>query len=201
MDNIDITESDNYIFKIAYIIAGNEGRFNSINQYDGPASSIGILQWNGPRAKKLLRLIISKNEEHAKVVLTGTNIIDSVKKDTEFWNNKILDFFECEKIRDLLGTEYGVKAQIELLKIDIKAYISHGKKLGITNDKALAYFADLENQVGYFTAEKIVQSIDSSKELTLFNILNASTLHPSLFFHTKRRAYTYTKIMNTNFLD
>ncbi|WP_411679095.1 hypothetical protein [Clostridium thailandense] len=196
MNSNDVTELKNFIFKIAGIISGNEGCYNSINQYDGSASSIGLLQWNGLRAKKLLKIIINKDKEQAKTILDGTNLLDDMNKDDEFWDNKILDSFECEAIRKLLITEKGVIAQIELLLVDIEVYINHGKKLGIKDKKALAFFADLENQIGSYRAEKIIQSIDPEKELTMLNILTASVLEPSLTHTISRRKCTYERIIN-----
>ncbi|QXE18946.1 hypothetical protein [Clostridium sp. 001] len=174
MDKVGITESDNFIIQVSEIITYNEGYYDTINRNDGTSSSIGILQWNGYRAKNLLKIIISKNEEQAKAILDGTTILADINKDDDFWNSKILDDIECEKISELLRTEEGMKCQYELRMRDVKAYINHGKSLGIKDEKALAYFADLENQLGCYMAENIIKSIDSGKELTIYEILQAS---------------------------
>lgn len=199
MNNTDDTKSEAFIFKIANIISKNEGYYGSINQYDGSASSIGILQWNGFRAKGLLELIIGKDEKQAKIILNGTKILDDINREGKFWDNRILDSCECEEVRKLLSTENGIEAQNELLKSDISSYIDHGKKLGITDKKALVYFCDLENQFGYYEAEKIIKSIDQNKELTIHNILTASVLYSSFTVHTRRRTFTYNEILNDTF--
>ncbi|OBR92849.1 hypothetical protein CLRAG_21420 [Clostridium ragsdalei P11] len=199
MDKVGITESDNFIIQVSEIITYNEGYYDTINRNDGTSSSIGILQWNGYRAKNLLKIIISKNEEQAKAILDGTTILADINKDDDFWNSKILDDIECEKISELLRTEEGMKCQYELRMRDVKAYINHGKSLGIKDEKALAYFADLENQLGCYMAENIIKSIDSGKELTIYEILQASVSYSDVLARKQRPMYTYKKIMNTAF--
>ena len=45
---------------------------------------------------------------------------------------------------------------------DVTVYINHGKELGIVNEGALVYFADLENQGGYGGLKRVAQSAASS---------------------------------------
>jgi murein DD-endopeptidase MepM/ murein hydrolase activator NlpD len=49
-------------------------------------------------------------------------------------------------LSNLLGTSVGQSEQDDLMKQDVQGYINKGKELGISDPKALAYFADLYNQ-------------------------------------------------------
>jgi len=197
MDTIDYIKTNDYIIKVCNVICSNEGYYGSINKDDNFSMSIGALQWHGCRAKKLLKLIVSKNEKQARAILSETTIFNDLTKDDDYWNKKIANSIEAEKLSRLLITSTGIQAQNELLVIDVNNYIQHGISLGITDPQVLAYFADLENQGGPITAERITKDSGIANNLTLNDIHKAALLDPVLGLNKARRNMTFTRIMIT----
>lgn len=78
---------------------------------------------------------------------------------------------------------------------DVTVYINHGKELGIVNEGALVYFADLENQGGYGGLKRVAQSAASSvgswAAITLSDIHSAALSDGILGKYTTRRNKTY----------
>lgn len=186
-----------YIRKVCYVICSNEGYFGSVNRNDNLSLSIGALQWHGYRAKILLNLLISKNEEQAQTILSGTSILSDLSKDDDFWNNRTASPEESKLLSRLLKTAEGIQAQNELLAIDVKKYVQHGISLGITDLQVLAYFADLENQGGPIRAEKITRTAGTASQLTLNDLHQAALADKVLGRNKPRRNLTYTRIVNT----
>lgn len=193
------TVSDAFINKVAKIISFNEGNYGSVNRDDHRALSIGILQWHGVRAKKILERIVNKNVIQAKEILHETNLFDDISKDNNFWRTRTANPFEAYKLSRLLTTKEGIDAQDELSMIDIKAYIQHGIRLGIRDQKLLAYLADIENQLGPYAVEKIIQCLGGGSETTLQKVANVSMQNPDWKIYKKRRVGTFIYIMNTIF--
>lgn len=187
---------------IRNIICSNEGHYGSVNKDDRlllntRALSIGTLQWHGSRAKKLLNLIVRKNEDQAKEILSATAIFGDLNRDDDFWDQRTANSLEAEKLSRLLITPEGIEAQDESLEEDLSKYIAHGIDLGITNMQVLAYFADLENQGGPYIAERIIQSAGIAGKLTLTEIHEAALSDQLLGPKEPRRNRTYISIMNT----
>lgn len=192
-----------FVVKVAQIICVNEGKYNSVNRNDNLSLSLGALQWHGCRAKKLLERIVSKNVEQAKLLLSGTNLFEDISKSNNFWRTRIANVDEAEKLVKLITTKEGIEAQQEMLLIDVKAYIEHGMSIGLKDKKVLAFFADVENQLGPYMAEKVIYNarllVEEDTELTVQRIAVASVLSSGLKTHKNRRLGTYMLIMNTNF--
>jgi len=193
--------TDVFIKTVINIICSNEGNYGSVNKDDNlllntSSLSIGALQWHGSRAKKLLNLIVSKNEDQAREILSATTIFSDLNRDDDFWDQRTANSLEAEKLSRLLITPEGIQTQDELLEKDINSYIIHGINLGITNMQVLAYFADLENQGRPYIAEGITQAAGKASKITLTEIHEAALLDPVLGPNKPRRNITYTRIIN-----
>lgn len=129
-------------------ISSKEGDYDSINANDNGAVSIGKVQWHGARALQLLKMIVEANPAQAQSILTESLYNEIVNSQLASWNYRCLNYNEVAIVKKLLATEESKKAQEELSFNDIKGYVVRAQSMGITDGKALVYFADLENQLG-----------------------------------------------------
>lgn len=180
------------------LILSNEGTYTSINKNDKGAVSIGALGWHANRALSLLNTIISKNEENALSIL-GEKFYNEIITSSD-WNYRIFNNAEADCVSQLLGTQEGTDAQNDLAYSDIKAYINHALTLGITDGKALVYFADLENQMGSQGAERVAEAAISlagaPDKVTLQTIYNAAMSDNVASSSATRRKKSYNVCLN-----
>lgn len=152
-------QPDAVVSAAAQILYHNEGSYNSVNPNDNGAVSIGKLQWHGWRALALLHTITQAEERQAQELLGDTLYQEIVSTtDTTKWSTRKLTSKEAAAVKKLLATEQSKQAQDVLAVKDITDYISQGQRLGITNEPALVYFADLANQGGSGAAGRVASS-------------------------------------------
>lgn len=178
---------------------GKEGDYSSVNRADSNGScSIGILQWNGIRAKRLLIRVIGLNPTDAKNIL-GASFSDEILNTSISWNGRSLSVDEGARVSKVLDTSYGHKAQDDQAYEDISGYADHGYRLGIRTDPALEYFCDIENQYGSGGCEGVVSKakswlgVSTITSLDQFHKALAGYGHP----YMTRRNSTYNYIKNT----
>ena len=204
--NVNAGGTNNFIKLVADIISGNEGGYGSVSPSDGEGKyaslSVGRLQWHGVRAHDLLRKIVDKNSEQAKQILAGTNLYEELMEDRSVFKTRTLNETEAKAVSKLLTTPEGIEAQNETWLADVGSYIQVGKSLGITDERALIYFADLYNQ-GPEEAKKIVEVAKAKGPLTLDAIhdaaLDSKILGEPKF--TERRVATYKKALSYNSVE
>lgn len=175
------------------IIYQNEGSYTSVNPSDAGSVSIGKVQWHEVRALSLLRTIVSSNEKQARSIL-GDKLVDEIMNKDTSWASRTFNSEEAAAVSKLLGTPESIIAQDDLAAKDIQSYISHGMKLGITDEKALVYFADIENQAGYYGAEKVAAA--AAKAMNGYDRIDLAALHKAamdsyLGKYTERRTESY----------
>ncbi len=181
---------DNNLVSIAEeIIFGNEGVYSTVAKDDNGALSIGKIQWHGSRARDLLNRIRGKNPDLTKNILTKS-IYNNLDSSDEYWSTKTVNESEAAAISKLLNTAEGKSAQDEQSKIDVSGYISIGKGLGITDNQALVYFADLYNQ-SPANAKKIVKAAGGGKGLILDELHEAALANSVMGKYKDRRKKTY----------
>lgn len=183
---------DEIVAKAAEIIKINEGDYKSVNKNDNGALSIGWIQWHGNRALDLLRSIVNANPTQAKTML-GTTLYNEVMT-TSSWSTRILTDAEASSISSLISTTEGKKEQDKLAASDIRTYVLHGQKLGITSATALVYFADMENQCGSGGATRVAKSaisIAGTKEVTLAILHQAALADSAAGKYAARRNKVY----------
>ena len=142
------------------IIYSQEGSYGSVNRNDNKhGMSIGKCQWNAywGRALPLLQSIVKKDTEQAKKILGESLYNEIAGSSSDAWNKQEREATEAEEkaISELLKTPQGKEVQDDLAEKDITAYIKNGIKTGLVSQKALAYYADLENQGGGGTSKRI----------------------------------------------
>lgn len=185
--------TDDVIKAASSLIFSNEGSYTSINKNDRGAVSIGVLGWHADRALSLLKTIINANPENALKTLEE-ELYNEISTSSD-WNYRIFNEAEAERVSALLGTQEGVDAQDALAYTDIQSYVKHGISLGITNGKALVYFADLENQMGSGGSERVavaaIANAESPEDVTLDDIFNAAMADKTASSSPTRRRNSY----------
>lgn len=180
----------------AQILYNNEGSYNSVNPNDNGAVSIGKLQWHGWRALSLLQTIVSSNKEQAQEML-GSSLYKEVvqTEDTSKWGTRKLSASEAAAVRTLLATDESKSAQDTLAVKDITSYIQQGQRLGIKNEAALVYFADLANQGGSGASGRVGASASrfagSYEAVTLNELHQAAICDSVMGAYLSRRFATY----------
>ena len=177
----------------AVVIYTNEGSYSSVNPNDSGAVSIGKVQWHAVRALNLLKTIVSMNDSQAKSIL-GDALYNEIKTTSSNWASRTFNSDEAKAVSALLDTTQGHLAQDDLAKNDIKSYISHGIQLGITDEKALVYFADIENQAGYGGSAHIARN--AAQKLGGYDFITLDSLHDAALDYyggkyVSRRTATY----------
>lgn len=142
------------------IIYAQEGNYGSVNRNDNKhGMSIGKCQWNAywGRALPLLQAVVNKDRDQAKEILGESLYNEIAGSSPKAWDKKEREATEEEAkaISDLLMTPQGKEVQDDLADADITAYVKNGVKVGVTSLKALAYYADLENQGGSGASKRI----------------------------------------------
>ena len=148
-----------------------EGSYTSVNPNDNGRLSVGKMQWNGDRAKSLLKLIVVKNTQNARTILGDSLYGEILNNNT--WNKRILNTDETAKIKALLGTNESIQAQDEQEDSDVRVYINHIYNAGIRNAAAVLYLADVENQSGSGSVNTILsyaKNLGSVSSLTLNDV-------------------------------
>ena len=145
------------------IIYSQEGNYGSVNRNDNDhGMSVGKCQWNAywGRALPLLQTIVNKDQEQAKEILGEALYTEIAGSSPKAWDKQVRAATEEEAkaISKLLSTPQGKEAQDDLADEDITRYVKNGVKVGIVSLKALAYYADLENQGGSGGSKKIAET-------------------------------------------
>ena len=179
---------------------GKEGDYSSVNRCDSNGScSIGILQWNGVRALRLLKRVVKLNPEDAKSILGSALYSEIVNSSDGAWKGRSLSVDEGSRVSKVLDTAYGHQAQDDQAYEDISGYADHGYRLGIRTDPALEYFCDIENQYGSGGCESVVSKAKQVAGVSVFNSLDQ--LHNAILSYDHpyktRRTATYNYIKQT----
>jgi len=177
------------------MIFKHEGVYTSIVVNDNGSVSLGKVGWHGFRALRLLRTIAEANKEQAEELL-GEDFYNEIMTATDAdWNYRVFTAAEKKLAEKLLATDESKKAQDELAFEDIKSYIVHGQSLGITDGKALVYFADIENQMGSYGAERVAKAAISAagapSEVTLKDMYDAAMKDKTAASSPTRRKSAY----------
>jgi len=155
--------------------------YQAINPNDNGSLSIGRLQWHGIRAKKLLQKIYETDPELFDEVLEKHNA-ESLKRDVlddSKWKRYRLrrNGYYYNAIKELLGTDVGIRVQDEMALADVKEYIEIGiRDYGITKPQSLVYFADLANQYGVYSdvVKKVVHRAKSRGSTTIDDLFEST---------------------------
>ncbi|WP_349948942.1 peptidoglycan-binding protein [Lacrimispora sp. BS-2] len=169
------------------VILRGEGNYTAINDKD--PISIGILQWYQERAHDLLCNIKAMNSQLVENLLgKGSALFAELSQDRSVFKGRYLNADEKKALVALLNTKESHQVQDETAKSDVGGYIETGKSKGITNEKALIYYADLYNQSPKQT-NLIVESIHG--EVSLDKLHQAAMNNSIMNQYASRRQNAY----------
>ena len=137
------------------------------------AVTVGILQWREENAHDLMELMYDLGRVTVENVLgKDSRLVSEIKEDRAVFRGRHLSDEERAAMQELLGTEFGRKAQYEKAINDVSRFIDIGEMRGILDDRALIYFAELYNRSAK-SAIDIVKSVPG--KLSLENLHKAAT--------------------------
>lgn len=173
------------------VIKANEGDYGSVNGNDNGGLSIGKMQWHENRARDLLSSIRDLNPERFNSVLSEYGA-ESLNNLGDSWVGRITNGNENSALQALLDSKEGRQAQDMLEDKDTQSYIDSGREAGLTNNKALAYYADVVNQYGSIPQSVVDEAIANGGTLEAMH--NAMLGYDSTY--KDRRDNTYNSINN-----
>lgn len=182
------------------LIYRNEGVYTSVLANDVGAVSLGKIGWHATRALNLLKTIVSADQKTAEQLL-GKDLTNEILTASS-WESRTFTAAEKAAVEKLLATGASKKAQDSLAEQDITNYILHGQAMGITDGKALVYFADLENQMGSNGAARVasaaISAAGSAGKVTLNHIYQAAMADRTASSSPTRRntAYSYCNALS-----
>lgn len=184
---------DQIVHAATYIIINNEGNYTTVVRKDVNAISIGELGWHATNALNLLKDIIAKNPTQALHIL-GSSLYNEIVTSSS-WEGRVATYQEANVISILLATTESREVQDATAYTYISGYVRHGQSLGITEPRALVFFADFENQNGRYGAYSFYTEVRN-----LYGTVNLSTLYRASS-QNSRRTRTYNFCLNVNFDD
>ncbi|MFA7157157.1 MAG: peptidoglycan DD-metalloendopeptidase family protein [Bacilli bacterium] len=178
------------------VISKNEGAYESINRNDNGATSVGKLQWHANRARNLIKTISSSEPSFNQELIAagGASLIPKLNQD---WSNMIITQNEASALKKVLSNSKYNKYQDKLASEDVQGYIEEGKKQGLTDSSALAYYADLYNQGGTnanSVAKKAIAA-DGGSLASMHQAAQASSVYGE---YKNRRQATYAALVSNS---
>lgn len=141
----------------AEIIFANEGNYSSVNADDNGALSVGKLQWHGTRALRLLKKIITALGEGASLGIITPELYREIKGSSS-WSKRTVSTYEKLLISELLSSDESHSVQDAQAEEDVAGYLSHAYSLGVEQECAMIFLADIENQGGGAASARIVKN-------------------------------------------
>ena len=148
-----------------------------------------------------------KDTEQAKKILGESLYNEIAGSSTDAWNKqeRAATEEEAKTISELLKTPQGKEAQDDLAEKDITAYVKNGVKSGLVSQKALAYYADLENQGGSGASKRIATTAGNDAggvEKVGLDKIHAYALKDSVMGqYESRRAKVYKAVKESKLTD
>ena len=183
--------TDNEIIKRAIdIIIENEGGYTSVNPDDNGALSIGRLQWHATRALKLLKSIVSAMGTEEALLYLSERLFEEIKRE-KTWSARTLGVCERGEIEAILSSEQSRAVQDCLAASDVRSYIEHIRSLGVEEECALIFMADIENQGGAAASRRIILAADGKDVDALYRSAECDRVFCD---RMKRRARVYAAL-------
>lgn len=183
--------NENIIKKAAEMIYSSEGDYASVNRDDNGAVSVGRIQWHGTRALKLLKKIIRQMGEADALYHVSDALCREILS-AQSWSHRTLGEEEGYMLASLLSSECGRAVQDETARTDVEAYLTHAHTLGVTDEAALIFIADIENQGGAAAARRIILAADGADIDALYRAASIDRVFKN---YMTRRDRVYTRLV------
>ena len=188
--------AESTVLRTYKIIYSHEGNYTSINRDDNGAVSIGRIQWHADRALNLLKMIVEALGENAYVYCDPT-LLEEIRTSTS-WATRIVSEAEAAELRVLLGTDESISIQDELALSDIRGYLERAERLGVTDENAQIFMADIENQGGGGASERIILASEGKDIDSLYIAASKDAVFKN---YMPLRDRVYYQIMGYTFAD
>lgn len=203
-----LPENTDEIVKVAIqIISNNEGSYDTINKNDNGACSIGFLQWHAGRAKSIFVNSVDRINRNNNIHSFGNSVMNSnsIENNIEYLRNiswasfKLTNSTYYNLVKSVLSTKESKDVQNETAIADVQGYMNVAKKKGVTDPRALIYFADLYNQ-GPKYALQILNTANGKaggySRITLDIIHRCALSHSVMGRYSSRRNNVYDVLKN-----
>ena len=178
------------ITKASNIIFGNEGGYGSVNADDNGAVSVGRLQWHATRALNLLKKIVKALGEDTSKEYLGEELYSEICT-SRSWSGRVADTLEAAKLGAILSTDCSKQVQDEQAEADVTSYLTHIESLGVTDEAAQIFMADIENQGGSGASTRIIVAAVGKDLDSLYIAARADSVFSR---YMSRRDRVYTKL-------
>ena len=201
-DAVEVSD-DEIITQAMKYLNIKEGNCDSVNANDNGAVSVGMIQWHGCRALRLLNRILNEylkthTEDDAKAILAKVvndkplTLYDEIKNASasgDEWNNRTVDADEKAALVIFLGTDESKTIQNLQAREDLSGYLSRGRAKGLNTPALLFYYMDMENQYGASGASTL---LDIARQVTGKSSFSAlCELHYGLLGSTRAYVQNY----------
>lgn len=176
------------ITKASNIIFGNEGGYGSVNADDNGAVSVGRLQWHATRALNLLKKIVKALGEDVSKEYLGDELYSEICTSGS-WSGRVADSLEAAKLGAILSTDCSKQVQDEQAEADVTSYLTHIESLGVTDEAAQIFMADIENQGGSGASTRIIVAAVGKDLDSLYIAARADGVF-SRYMSRRNRVYT-----------
>lgn len=183
--------NENMIKKASEIIFSNEGDYSSVNRDDNGAVSVGRIQWHGTRALNLLKKIIKAAGEQDALYHLSEGLLREITT-ARTWSHRTVGEEEGYMLASLLSSECGRAVQDEVAQTDVESYLTHACALGVTDEAALIFIADIENQGGAGAARRIILAADGADIDSLYRAASADRVFGNYML---RRDRVYLRLL------
>ncbi|MBQ2862548.1 MAG: hypothetical protein IJE84_00045 [Clostridia bacterium] len=147
--------NENITKKASEIIFANEGDYSSVNRDDNGAVSVGRIQWHGNRALNLLKKIVKALGEESALTYISKELYIEITT-SRSWSKRTVSEAEAHQLSAMLSCEQSVAEQDAQAEADVGSYIEHIESLGVTDEAALIFIADIEIQGGAAASRRII---------------------------------------------
>lgn len=178
------------IARASEIIFSNEGGYASVNRDDNGALSLGRLQWHGTRALNLCKKIIRALGEEGALRYISAEMYREIST-SRTWSHRTLGEEEGEGLGALLSTSVSREVQDAEARGDVCSYLEHICSLGVSEERALIFMADIENQGGAGASRRIISSAEGTDIDSLYRCASADRVFKN---YIPRRARVYEKL-------
>lgn len=176
--------------KASEIIFANEGGYSSVNADDNGAVSVGRIQWHGNRALSLLKKICTALGETRAVAALGKSLFTEITVQSS-WSTRTVNASEASALVALLSTDVSKAVQDEQTEADVTSYIVHVANLGVEEENAQIFMADIENQGGAGASARIIKAAEGKDLDSLYLAAKSDRVFSR---HKPRRDRVYTKL-------
>ena len=146
--------------------------YDYVNRNLNNVTEVGILNWTGDGIRTLIGCIRSLDVSSYNTIMSGQYNFTNMLTSSKSWKNMVFEGDLLNKVKSLLSSECGKKAQDDLIVVSIMSAITTAWKYGVNAPDVIIYFVcayviDKLNTQSYI--KKCGNSINKLHNLVLSN--------------------------------